>query len=101
MYGLTNDEIEYLKNCDDDIKKSIDTHDTLKVLSAMNTYLVSEDCLFCDSREEYWYTEKGHYIQSLYDKIILWTYEDEDDDEEYYDKIHTDMEKELFERLAR
>ncbi len=44
----------------------------------IGTYLTSEDCMYYDSDGQNWYTEKGKYVQSLYDKILDWKYSQEE-----------------------
>lgn len=43
----------------------------------IGAYLTSEDCMYYDSDGQNWYTEKGKYVQSLYDKILDWKYSQE------------------------
>lgn len=107
MFGLTNEEIEYLKNCSDDIRKYIEIeergeHGNLEdLLISIDCYLTSPDCMYFDSYGENWYNDEGRYVQRIYDKIILWTYRDEDEVSEKMDADMSDIDKELFERLAR
>lgn len=74
MFGLSNDEIEYLKKCSNDIEKSIIKGDLLIIQLEIGTYLTDNDCMYYDSDGQNWYTEKGKYVQSLYDKILDWKY---------------------------
>ena len=48
------------------------------VFYTVGTYLTSEDCMYYDSDGQNWYTEKGKYVQSLYDKILDWKYSQEE-----------------------
>lgn len=70
MFGLNEKEIEYLRKCSSDIKSAIDKNNLLMVQLEIGTYLTSEDCMYYDSDGQNWYTEKGKYVQSLYDKIL-------------------------------
>ena len=70
MFGLNEKEIEYLRKCSSDIKSAIDKNNLLMVQLEIGTYLISEDCMYYDSDGQNWYTEKGKYVQSLYDKIL-------------------------------
>lgn len=70
MFGLNEKEIEYLRKCSCDIKSAIDKNNLLMVQLEIGTYLKSEDCMYYDSDGQNWYTEKGKYVQSLYDKIL-------------------------------
>ena len=74
MFGLNEKEIEYLRKCSSDIKSAIDKNNLLRVQLEIGTYLISEDCMYYDSDGQNWYTEKGKYVQSLYDKILDWKY---------------------------
>jgi hypothetical protein len=74
MFGLNEKEIEYLRKCSSDIKSAIDKNNLLMVQLEIGTYLISEDCMYYDSDGQNWYTEKGKYVQSLYDKILDWKY---------------------------
>lgn len=77
MFGLNEKEIEYLRKCSSDIKSAIDKNNLLMVQLEIGTYLISEDCMYYDSDGQNWYTEKGKYVQSLYDKILDWKYSQE------------------------
>lgn len=35
-------------------------------------YLLTDDCMYYDSDRQNWYTKRGHYVQSLYDKVLYW-----------------------------
>lgn len=35
-------------------------------------YLLTDDCMYYDSDGQNWYTKRGHYVQSLYDKVLYW-----------------------------
>ena len=74
MFGLTKEEIKYLKNCNDDIKIMIDSEDFRGLQTEVDWYLTDDDCMYYDSDGQNWYTEKGKYVQSLYDKILDWKY---------------------------
>ena len=78
MFGLNEKEIEYLRKCSSDIKSAIDKNNLLMVQLEIGTYLISEDCMYYDSDGQNWYTEKGKYVQSLYDKILDWKYSQEE-----------------------
>ena len=77
MFGLNEKEIEYLRKCSSDIKSAIDKNNLLMVQLEIGAYLISEDCMYYDSDGQNWYTEKGKYVQSLYDKILDWKYSQE------------------------
>ena len=77
MFGLIEKEIEYLRKCSSDIKSAIDKNNLLMVQLEIGAYLTSEDCMYYDSDGQNWYTEKGKYVQSLYDKILDWKYSQE------------------------
>ena len=74
MFGLTNEEIDYLKNCNSSIKLMVDTSNYADLQTEIDWYLTSDDCMYYDSDGQNWYTEKGKYVQSLYDKILDWKY---------------------------
>lgn len=78
MFGLNEKEIEYLRKCSSDIKSAIDKNNLLMVQLEIGTYLTGEDCMYYDSDGQNWYTEKGRYVQSLYDKILDWKYSQEE-----------------------
>lgn len=78
LFGLNNEELEYLKQCKEELKSAIEKEDYHTLQNEMYFYLEEDDCMYYDEDDENWYTEKGCYIQSLYDKIINWyeeTYE--------------------------
>jgi hypothetical protein len=77
MFGLTNEEIDYLKNCNRNIKLMVDTSNYADLQTEIDWYLTGEDCMYYDSDGQNWYTEKGKYVQSLYDKILDWKYSQE------------------------
>ena len=77
MFGLNEKEIEYLRKCSSDIKSAIDKNNLLMVQLEIGAYLTSEYCMYYDSDGQNWYTEKGKYVQSLYDKILDWKYSQE------------------------
>ena len=77
MFGLNEKEIEYLRKCSSHIKSSIDKNKLLMVQLEIGAYLISEDFMYYDSDGQNWYTEKGKYVQSLYDKILDWKYSQE------------------------
>lgn len=80
MYGLTNEEVEFLiKNANElgytpNIKTSFENDNLREVQTNINIYLITEDCMWYDEDGENWYTERGKYVQSLYDKILDWKY---------------------------
>lgn len=74
MFGLDNEEIVYLKKSSNDIEDAINKGDLLKIQLEIGTYLTDDDCMYYDSDGQNWYTEKGKYVQSLYDKILDWKY---------------------------
>lgn len=78
LFGLNNNELEYLKQCNEKLKEAIEKEDYYELQNEMYFYLEEDDCMYYDESDENWYTKKGHYIQNLYDKIINWyekTYE--------------------------
>lgn len=77
MYGLSEDEIKQLIQWIPEIEELVEKEDLSNMLSEMNWYLTSDDCMWYDEDGENWYTERGKYVQSLYDKIIDWTYEED------------------------
>lgn len=72
MFGLDEKEIEYLKNCNKDIANCISNEDYVNLQTEIDWYLIGDDCMYYDEDGENWYTKKGKYVQSLYDKIIDW-----------------------------
>lgn len=84
-FGLTDEELEFLiDNANDlgyepDIKTSIKNEDVENLQTNINIYLVEDECMYYDSDGQNWYTKRGHYVQSLYDKILDWKYGDEED----------------------
>lgn len=68
MFGLNKKELEYLKQSNEELKIAIESKNYIEVQDAMYIYLISEDCM----DDDYIYTEKGVYVQILYDKIIEW-----------------------------
>lgn len=75
MLGLTNDELEFLKKCNDEIRILINDKNLDELQTEIAWYLTSEDCMYYDEDGENWYTKKGKYVQNLYDKIIDWKYD--------------------------
>ena len=45
MFGLTNDELEFLKKCSDNIKTLIDNKNLDELQTEIAWYLTSEDCM--------------------------------------------------------
>lgn len=69
MYGLTINEIEYLKKCNPKIKTAIEIKDFNEFQDALNLYITDEICIYYDENNERCYTKEGKYIKSIYDKI--------------------------------
>lgn len=76
IYGLNNSEIEYLKDSNLDIEEAFNKGDLLLIQLEIGSYLTTKDCMYYDEDGQNWYTKKGHYVQSLYDKILDWKYRD-------------------------
>ncbi len=80
MFGLSEDEINFLLEKANDlgyypnIKESLETENLEEFQTNINIYLTDDDCMYYDSDGQNWYTEKGKYVQSLYDKILDWKY---------------------------
>lgn len=55
----------------------VDTSNYADLQTEVDWYLTSDDCMYYDSDGQNWYTEKGKYVQSLYDKILDWEYSQE------------------------
>lgn len=79
-FGLTEKEIDFLLEYANDlgyspnIKESLDMENLEEFQTNINIYLTDDDCMYYDSDGQNWYTEKGKYVQSLYDKILDWKY---------------------------
>ncbi len=80
VFGLSENEINFLlENANDlgyfpNIKESLETKNLEEFQTNINIYLTTEDCMEYDTNGQNWYTEKGKYVQSLYDKILDWKY---------------------------
>lgn len=83
MFGLSDEEKKFLINNANDlgyepnIKNAFDAKNLREVQTNINIYLTDDDCMYYDSDGQNWYTEKGKYVQSLYDKILDWKYSQE------------------------
>lgn len=76
MFGLSKAEFEYLASCNTDIKKALIAEDYEELQTEVDWYLTGDECMYYDEDGQNWYTKKGHYVQSLYDKIVDWGYTD-------------------------
>ncbi len=77
-FGLNDEELEFLiKNANDlgyspNIKESVENNDIEELMNNIYIYLLTDDCMYYDSDGQNWYTKRGHYVQSLYDKVLYW-----------------------------
>lgn len=79
MYGLTKEEVKFIVENIPDLSQQFENNINMKnldvILTELYFYLETDDCMWYDKNGENWYTKKGVYTQSLYDKMLKWKYE--------------------------